>query len=66
MDAVRQAIEKHAINAETAINEAVETHAQTLENMEDEYFSARAADIRDVGRRVVSILLGINDVDLST
>ena len=65
MDAVRQAIEKHAINAETAINEAVKTHAQTLENMEDEYFSARAADIRDVGRRVVCILLGIDEVDLS-
>ena len=65
IDAVRQAIEKYSINAEAAINEAVETHAQTLESMEDEYFRARAADIRDVGRRLVCILLGIDDVDLS-
>ncbi|MEE9513954.1 MAG: phosphoenolpyruvate--protein phosphotransferase, partial [Anaerolineales bacterium] len=65
IDAVQQAIEKRAINAETAVNEAVETHAQTLENMEDEYFRARAADIRDVGRRVVCVLLGIDEVDLS-
>ncbi len=65
IDAVRQAIEKHAINTEAAINEAVETHAQTLESMEDEYFRARAADIRDVGRRVVCILLGIDEADLS-
>ena len=65
IDAVRQAIEKHAINAEAAINEAVETHAQTLESMEDEYFRARAADIRDVGRRVVCILLGFDEADLS-
>jgi len=65
INAVRQAIKKHAINAEAAINEAVESHAQTLENMDDEYFRARAADIRDVGRRVVFILLGIDDADLS-
>lgn len=65
IDAVQQAIEKRAINAEVAINEAVETHAKTLESMEDEYFRARAADIRDVGRRVVCILLGIDEVDLS-
>ena len=65
IDAVRQSIEMHAINAEAAVNEAVETHAQTLESMEDEYFRARAADIRDVGRRVECILLGIDEVDLS-
>ncbi len=65
IDAIRQAIKKHSINAEAAVNEAVETHAQTLESMDDEYFRARAADIRDVGRRVVCILLGIDEVDLS-
>jgi len=65
IDATRQAIEKQALNAEFAINEAVEAHAQTLENMDDEYFRARAGDIRDVGRRVVYILLGIDEVDLS-
>ena len=65
IDAIRQAIGKNAINAEAAVNEAIETHAQTLESMEDEYFRARAADIRDVGRRVICILLGIDDVDLS-
>ncbi|TET31648.1 MAG: phosphoenolpyruvate--protein phosphotransferase [Anaerolineales bacterium] len=66
IDAIRQAIGNNAINAEAAVNEALETHAQTLESMEDEYFRARAADIRDVGRRVVCILLGIDDVDLSS
>lgn len=65
IDAVRRAIGKHSINAEAAVNKAVETHAQTLESMEDEYFRARAADIRDVGRRVVCILLGIDEVDLT-
>ena len=65
LDAVRQAIEQQAINAETAVDEAVEAHAQTLESLDDEYIRARAADIRDVGHRVTSILLGIEQVDLS-
>jgi phosphotransferase system enzyme I (PtsI) len=65
IDAIRQAIGNNAINAEAAVSEALETHAQTLESMEDEYFRARAADIRDVGHRVVSILLGIDEADLS-
>ncbi|MBE9479061.1 MAG: phosphoenolpyruvate--protein phosphotransferase, partial [Chloroflexi bacterium] len=40
IDAIRQAIGKNAINAEAAVNEAIETHAQTLERLEDEYFRA--------------------------
>jgi hypothetical protein len=36
-----------------------------MEMMDDEYLSARAADIRDVGKRVIRILSGQGETDLS-
>lgn len=59
LDAVRTAIEEQCVNAETALSEVAETYAQILESLEDEYLSARAADVRDVAARVLRILLGV-------
>jgi phosphoenolpyruvate-protein kinase (PTS system EI component) len=61
LDLTRNTIEDQRINAETAFNNAAETYASTMEAMEDEYFRARAADIRDVKKRVLRILLGLED-----
>lgn len=47
------------LNAEAAWWDATEYFAQQLESLPDETLRARAADVRDVGRRVVEILLGI-------
>ncbi len=52
-------------NIETLWNEAIETNAGLLDAMQDEYFRARATDVRDIGRRVIRLLLGHNEVDLS-
>ena len=65
IDTTRGLIETERVNAETALLEAIEKMALQLEAMQDEYFSARAADVRDVGNRVVRILLGIEETDLS-
>jgi phosphoenolpyruvate-protein phosphotransferase len=65
LKSVRSAIESRSINCEFAWNTAIEGYAQQLEALEDEYFQARAADLRDVGRRVTRLLLGIEEVDLS-
>lgn len=54
----RDAIEQ-AVNAEKAWMDAVEHYAQMLEQIPDETLSARAVDIRDVGRRVLGHLLGV-------
>ena len=32
--------------------------------MEDEYMRARAADVKDISRRVVNVLLGVGDADM--
>lgn len=59
LDSVRAAITQESINAEAALNDAAENFAQMLEALEDEYLSARAADIRDVSARLLRILLGV-------
>jgi phosphoenolpyruvate-protein phosphotransferase len=56
---VRATIEKEGLNAEAAMHDAAESYAQVLEAMDDEYLSARAADVRDVAERVLRILLGV-------
>ena len=45
-------------NAETAVLDGFEHYANTLESLEEEYFRARAADVRDVKNRVLRCLKG--------
>ena len=59
LDAVRTAIEEQCVNAESALNDAAGTYIQLLESLDDEYLSARAADVRDVADRVLRILLDV-------
>ncbi len=63
--AVHELIEGQGLNAEAAWMGAIEDNAVKLEALEDEYFSARSADIRDVGHRVLRILLGVAESDLT-
>src|SRR5690606_30660418 len=44
--------------AEAAVRTAVEQFAGMLEALDDEYLRERAADVRDVGRRLVAALTG--------
>jgi len=59
LNAVRTGLEYH-INAEAALSEATEMYAQMLEELDNPYFAARATDVRDVGRRVLRVLLGVD------
>jgi phosphoenolpyruvate-protein phosphotransferase len=52
-------IETRHVNAEAAVNEVIEANAEALLELDDEYFRARAADMRDIGRRVIYALMGI-------
>ena len=60
------AIADAGLGAVEAITLASADQADTLARLEDEYFRARAADIRDVGKRVVGILEGRPRPDLHT
>lgn len=48
-------------NAEAAAHDSFEHYATALESLEEEYFKARAADVRDVSRRVLHCLTGKTD-----
>ena len=61
---VRQAVESGQI-IEQAVLSSTEEVAEMLAAMTDKLFAARAADVRDVGRRVLRILLGLPDTALN-
>jgi phosphotransferase system enzyme I (PtsI) len=58
LEEVRGKIETERLNAEAALADAIEGYAAIFEALEDEYMRARAADVRDVGQRVLRNLLG--------
>jgi len=55
-DKITQKIKGEKKNASWAVKEAVEEVARTFEALEDEYFRARAVDIRDIGGRLINFL----------
>ncbi len=58
-----QAIES-GTSADVAILDSTDEQAGQLAGVDDEYFRARAADVRDVGRRVADLLGGSRRSDL--
>ncbi len=51
-------------SAPQAVLKAAEEQAQMFESMEDEYFAARAVDLRDVGKRIAKYILGVKEPEL--
>jgi len=60
---VRELVEAGS-TAERALDQAVNELAGILAGMGDELFAARALDVKDVGRRILRILLGLPDTAL--
>ena len=59
VEAIISFIEEEGCCAEYAVEQAGEQFAEMFAAMDDAYMSARAADVRDVARRLVNNLLGI-------
>lgn len=59
-DSVYNLIRSQKVNAEYAVATTGDNFADMFAAMEDEYFSARAIDVKDISERVVSVLLGEN------
>ena len=57
-DSVYNIIRKDGVNAEFAVATTGDNFAVMFAEMDDEYFKARAADIKDISERVISVLQG--------
>lgn len=58
----RARIERERIAAEHAVTEVLDEHAAHLEALSDSFLAARAADVRDVERRILEQLAGARPV----
>lgn len=65
MDEVSKRIREEKKNAEWALEETISEFTALFEQMEDEYLRARAADVCDVGRRLLLRLKGLEGRCLS-
>ena len=64
VSAVRKQLQMRKICVEHVYQHVIHTYAQSLRQVEDPYLRERAADILDVGRRVIHNLLGRKLADI--
>lgn len=58
-------ISDEKLTADAAAQSVIEGQAGALEELDDEYLKERAADVRDIGKRLLKNILGMPIVDLS-
>ncbi|MCM3690065.1 phosphoenolpyruvate--protein phosphotransferase [Neobacillus niacini] len=62
---IEDKIKSEKVNAEAALKDTADMFVMMFEQMDNEYMKERAADIRDVTKRVLSHLLGVQLVNPS-
>lgn len=60
---IHQLINTKRLNAEAAVYDVAQRYMQELEEAQDDYFRARASDLRDVTERVIRCLQGYTSSD---
>ena len=63
---VEELIEEEKISAENALEQGIRGYCDMLSNLEDEYLRERAADLKDIAKRWLYNIAGIDIVDLSS
>ena len=64
LDAVYNVIRTELANAEYAVSVTGDSFAEMFAGMDDEYMSARAADMKDISSRLIRNLAGYERIDL--
>ncbi|MDF1506792.1 phosphoenolpyruvate--protein phosphotransferase [Robertmurraya sp. DFI.2.37] len=65
LNPIKDKVKSDKVNAEFALKETADMFVSMFESMDNEYMRERAADIRDVTKRVLSHLLGVKIVNPS-
>lgn len=65
VDAVQRKIREEQVNAEFALQEIANMFIAMFENIDDDYMKERAADVKDVTKRIMNHLLGIKTKSLA-
>jgi len=60
LDEIESKIKTESITADNATSQVVKNYVEIFNNLEDEYMKERAADIKDVGERIVKNILGVS------
>lgn len=63
LQAVRKQLEQKHLCVEHVFHHIIHAYAQSMREVDDAYLAERAADILDVGKRVLNNLMGKNPVD---
>lgn len=63
VESIEDLISGNKVNAEFAVNSTAEQFAAMFEAMDNSYMQARAADIKDISKRLISILEGKSDAN---
>ena len=58
-EAIQAAVQENRLNAEAAVTDTAAQFADMFAAMEDPYFQARAADVKDVSSRIIAALTGV-------
>lgn len=59
LNPIEENIRNNKVNAPTALQEVSNNFISIFENMDNEYMKERAADIRDVSKRILAHILGV-------
>jgi len=57
-EAIQAAIQENKLNAEAAVTDTAAQFAEMFASMDDPYFQARSADVKDVSGRIIAALTG--------
>lgn len=66
LDSIQNMIQSELVNAEYAVAMTGDNFSEMFANMDDDYMKARAADVKDISNRVIRILEGREEVDMSS
>jgi phosphotransferase system enzyme I (PtsI) len=66
IESAENIIENEGVNAEYAVAQTGDNFAKMFLEMEEEYFRGRAADIKDVSERLITVLSGGSGLDMSS